>query len=278
MALVKQNTKFETVDADGEIIETVGDTAADAAAEAEAAKQHIAERLEKAQQRRAETIEQAETSSSVAVAETKSHAVVETKSHAVAASTNINQFNPFKAVENAFPVAFNTLRQINAVQGNFMDKDTGKPLGDVIGLELISTQTHFVLSPGDDSDESKNFVKYSKDGITSDDGESMLELLRMTKEAGYPDASINERVYLVGCLFNSGKVKELADEMVQIDLPPTSKAQFERHKLGTAFGIGKGKKTAEGQMLLRLECIVKNGTRGTAKLNWTEVSFSQWKD
>lgn len=275
MALV-QKSKFEAVDPEtGEVTEhaEAAPAANTIAEDAPAAKTTTAERLAKAQ-----AVYAAQQESEVEEVVTTTKAVAVKAEQAVVASTNIAKHNPFKGLENAFPIKFNTLRQIMAVQGNFMDKDSDKPLGDVIGLELISTQKHFILSPGDDSEESKEFVKYSPDGITSDEGENMFELLAAAKAAGYAEASITERQYLVGCLFNAGKLKDMVDAMVQIDLPPTSKAQFDRHQLGTSFAIGKGKKSAEGQEKLRLECIVKNGLMKGSKINWTEVSFSQWKD
>ena len=266
MALINKQPKFETIDESGEIVE---DASADEAAEAEAArlaakKAETAARLQKAQAEQA-------ASSPEAAAKAKPAELVFSKPHAVGVS--IAKSNPFTQLENAFPIEFNTLRQIMATNGNFMDKDTSKPLGDVVGIEIISTQRHYVLTPSDDSDEAAEFLKYSDDGITAADGSNMREALIATKAAGYSDARITERVYLVGCLFESGKMAELQDTMVQIDLAPTSVAQFKRHQCSVAFNVGKGKAVAEGQERLRLECVVK--TKG--KMNWTEISFSQAK-
>ena len=208
-------------------------------------------------------------------AESKTTAVAAAPKTAVAQHKSMDELNPFKALENVFPVKFNTLTNIQANQGNFIHKDTSKMMGDTIVLELVSTQKHWVLSPGGDTndDESLQFVKYSEDGITSEDGLNMREALIATKEAGYDKAKISERTILVGCLLNAGKAPDLVDQMVQIDLAPTSAAHFARHQLSTAFGISKGKMDAAGQTILKMECTVKN----QKKLTWTEVVFSQSK-
>lgn len=190
-----------------------------------------------------------------------------------AVAVPMHKLNPFKEIENVFPVKFNTLTAIMANQGNFIHKDSNKTMGDTIVLELVSSQKHWVLSPGGDTndDESLPFVKYSDDGITSQDGLDMNECLARTKAAGYDKAKIAERTILVGCLIDPGKVKDLADQMVQIDLPPSSAAHYDRHQLSTAFAISKGKASAEGQTIVKMECTVK--TKG--KLTWTEVLFSK---
>lgn len=250
---------FETMDAEGNSIEDAGETGTVSA-------QTPKQKLEAAAFARAQMdkpLDDTPISGPIVVA------------GANALTLPIAKCDPFKALENVFPVQFNTLSAIMATNGNFLQKDTSKPMGDTIGLEVISTQKHWVLSPGGDSndDESLQFVKYSDDGITSQDGENMLEMLRLTKDAGYDKAKIAERTILVGSLFFAGKLPDLVDTMIQIDLPPTSAAHFARHRLSAAFNVSKGKISAEGQERLKLECTVK--TKG--KMNWTEVVFSQFK-
>lgn len=184
--------------------------------------------------------------------------------------------NPFTPLVDAFPVKFNTLTQLMANQGNFIHKDTNKTLGDTIVLELLSTQKHWVMSPGGESndEESLKFVKYSDDGINVQDEDlTMVEARDMAIAAGYEKAKISERLYLVGCLVSAGKHPDLEGQMVQIDLPPSSVAQWKRHELATAFAISKGKSTPDGQNIVKMECTVKSQN----KLNWTEVLFSQFK-
>lgn len=184
--------------------------------------------------------------------------------------------NPFKPLEDAFRVKFNTLMAIQANQGNFIQKDTNKMMGDTIVVELLSTQKHWVMSPGGDSDDPKSlpYLKYSDDGVNvQDEDMTLIEARDLAIEAGYEKAKISERMYLVGALVNAGKLPDLEGQMVQIDLPPSSVAHWQRHELATAFAISKGKATAENQNVVKMECTVK--TKG--KTTWTEAIFSQFK-
>jgi hypothetical protein len=256
MALLKpQAGKFEPLDSD------------------EIGAEAIPTALQKAQIQAA--IREKEEAEEAAAAEAAQPIKAITTAKSTAVAKPLAMIDPFKALERAFPVTYKTFKRIKATNGNFLDNDTSKPMGDTIGMELISHQKNWVMSPGGDTDdqESLQFLKYSDDGKTTTAGEDLFECLRMAKEAGYDQAKISERVTLVGNLIFAGKLPDMIDQIVQIDLAPTSVDHFLRHRASTAYNLGKGKITAEGQEILKLECTVK--TKG--KMSWTEVVFSQYK-
>lgn len=188
--------------------------------------------------------------------------------------TSIAKANPYTALKNAIRVDYNTLPALMATNGNIQHKKTKKLMGDTIGLELISIQDHWVMSPGGDSndDESLQYLKYSDDGVLTRDGESMAEAVKAAKDAGYDKAAIKKRLILVGAIFDGGKLPDLVGEVVQIDCAPNTANNFNQHQISTAYKVGKGLATAERALMLKLTAEVKD----ERKLQWTELSFSIW--
>lgn len=187
--------------------------------------------------------------------------------------------NPLEPLKNAFPVEFDTLRNLQINQGNVIDRETGKLLGDTIGLELLSFQDQWVVGPGGDdkSEEAKDLVRYSDDGITSTKGDDMQEHLERLRSLGYKDAKITERMVICGALIDIGEkgkknVPDLQDSLVQINLPPTSKAAFKRYQMDQAFRIGKGLIEPDGAQIVKIECSIV--TKGD--LTWTVASFTRY--
>lgn len=186
--------------------------------------------------------------------------------------------NPLEPLKNAFPVEYDTLRNLQINQGNVIDRESGKALGDTIKLELLSFQDQWVCGPGgeDKSEEAKELVRYSDDGITSTKGDDMKAHLEHLRALGYKDAKISERMVICGAVTDPGSkgkkdVPELQDALVQINLPPTSKAAFKRYQVDQAYRIGKGLIQPEGAQHVKIECsIVKRGD-----MTWTVAAFSR---
>jgi hypothetical protein len=186
--------------------------------------------------------------------------------------------NPLEPLKNAFPVEFDTLRNLQINQGNVIDRETGKALGDTICLELLSFQDQWVIGPGgeDKSEEAKELVRYSDDGITSTKGDDMKEWLANLHKLGHKEAKMTERMVICGAVTDPGtkgkkEVPELQDALVQINLPPTSKAAFKRYQVDQAYRIGKGIIQPEGAQHVKIECsIVKRGDN-----TWTVAAFSR---
>lgn len=230
-----------------------------------------------AKERLAATIAAEKAAQEKAAAESKSTEVATTKAGAgsqVAVAKPM--IDPLESLEGAFPVEYDTLLNLQLNQGNVINKATNKPIGDEIGLELLSFQKQWVCSPGVDGDAAKEHVRYSDDGITSTKGENMLEHLANLKSSGFDKASISERQVIVGSLFDPGTkgkdVKGLADTLVQINLPPTTVAAFKRYRMDQAFKIRKGLAQAEGADRVRITCdIVTKGDN-----TWTVGEFSRY--
>lgn len=189
-------------------------------------------------------------------------------------ATKMVQSDPFKPLENAIHVDYNTLDRIMVTNGNVQNKETKKLMGDSCVLELISIQKHWVMSPGGDKEdeESLEFLKYSDDGIhVRDTGELLTATRDAAIAAGYTKARIIERLILVGMIVDAGKLQaEMEGSLVQMDLAPRSKANFEKHRISTAFRIGRGLQKAEGAEKVRITCDVQS--KGSN--NWTDALFS----
>lgn len=187
--------------------------------------------------------------------------------------------NPLEPLKGAFFVEFDTLRSLKISNGNVVDNQSAKPLGDVVGLELLSYQDQWVVSPGVDGDDAKENVRYSDDGKTTSKGEDCGEYLAALKEAGFDKAKISKRTVICGSLFDIGEkgkkaVPELQDCLVQISLAPTSKAGFDRYMMDQAFSIGKGKIAPEGADRIKIECVPQS----KGDKDWTMAVFTRWTD
>jgi hypothetical protein len=261
MALPKRNPQpatenkqptFETVDEEGNEVE----------AEVTASP---AERLAAAAAERA-----------TASAAAKAPAVIPPKAGQVAVAKAM--VNPLEPLKNAFFCEFDTLRSLKISSGNLVDNQTSKPLGDTVGLELLSYQDQWVVSPGVEGDEGKEHVRYSDDGKTTSKGEDCAAYLEQLKSSGYPEAKTSKRTVICGSLFDIGEkgrktLPEIQDCLVQISLAPTSKAGFDRYMMDQAFRIGKGLIQPEGADRIKIECVP--ASKGDK--DWTIATFARWE-
>lgn len=168
--------------------------------------------------------------------------------------------------KDAFKVDWNTLHRIQASNGNFLDVESNKAaIGTEIVLEPMSFQANFQISPGTDDDDDIQYVRYSDDGETTTEGENCMDYVAAMKEAGYEQCKMTERLIIAGTLVGGS----LDGKLVQINLPPTSKSQFDRFRMQASIDISKGKKTAEDIARWKLKAVVN--TKG--KMSWTVVQF-----
>jgi len=168
--------------------------------------------------------------------------------------------NVLSPLQNAMRVEYNTLESIIASQGNFKSRETNKSLGDEVVFEVLSFQDSFVVSPGDDK-APQDVVRYSDDGLTCSDGTSVQEHLHWLKTNGYPKASIKPRVVLVGAIESTSKASDLVGALVQFDLSPTSRVQWNRYMANSAFMVRAGKVTPD--QLLRVRAVAESAMNGT---------------
>lgn len=186
------------------------------------------------------------------------------------ANPNAN-INVIRDLKNAYTVSWDSLAAFQATQGRFQMKDTNANMGDEILFELMSWQDQYVVSPNDDT-APKDTVKFSADGVTTNDGLSCTEHLQNLKEMGYFKARIVQRYVLVGAILSTEKGDGAFDgTLAQIDLSPKSKAQFDRYQIQAAFDIGKGKLTPADAVFLTMKTTV---VTNAAKQQYTLVTFA----
>lgn len=263
MALVNTapSDKFEMDESDTGTADTATRTlSADEKVAAQAAKNAARSAAQPAEQ----AADQSQTSTSTAVAApAKPNALV----------TAMTKANPFKAMENAIHVDYNTLTRLMCNNGNIINKETKGLFGDTIELQLISFQKHWVMAPGGDSndEESLQYLKFSDDGkVERETGRPLAEFVDAAMAAGYGDARVQERLILVGEIVNPGKLKDMQGELVQMDLAPRSVRNFNTYQLNAAFKVAKGLLTAEQATRLKITADVQSKGKNT----WTDAQFS----
>lgn len=195
------------------------------------------------------------------------------RSTAVASMQAGHQF--MDSLKDALRVDWDTLNRLKANQGRVTwDKVN---LGEWFEFSLMSWQDNWLVSPGSDSDEAKQFAKYSDDGKTiKDTGEDIQVYLQRLKDLGYEDARLGKRCVLAMELIDCDKDVDTVDEgmLFQIDLAPTSRASFERYRVQSALDIGRGRATGDDVVRIRATAVVKTG--GGNK-EYTQLEFSRAK-
>lgn len=230
------------------------------------------------------TFEAMEAESAVGVAEPTPEvaAPVSTPTRAVAAVGNTalanraaGNINAITELKGAYTVQYDSLAQILAAQGTFTERESDTNMGSRLVFELMSYQEQFVVSPNDDK-ASKELVRYSADGKVCSDGTDVQEHLKhLRDELNYKNARVNSRYILVGALVSAERTKDFDGQLMQIDLSPKSRGQFDRYRIQSAYDIGKGKFTADESKVLEMTAEV--ATNG-ANQKYTLVKFATFKE
>ena len=211
------------------------------------------------------------------VAETKpaaSTAVAVKPAAGGAVSTRITTRNPgvLTPLKDAVPVDYNTLPSLQINQGNWLLKEGKKMLGDTVDFELLSYQDQWVIQPGLDGKEGVELLRFSNDGITTTQGEDCREYLASLLADGYLKAAMKHRTVLVLNLLACNKKgnEALLETLYQVDLPPTSKAAFDAHRIQVDFSVSRGKQPADRAALMESSVrVVEKGSN-----SWSIASFT----
>lgn len=172
--------------------------------------------------------------------------------------------------KDKMPLEWNTLHRIQCNQGQFLDMENGKKgIGVIIEMELMTFQDSWQISPGSNDPEATELVRYSDDGITTNQGENCVEYLNGLKEAGWDKAKIGARVVLAGILTKCDN-PELIGRMIQMDLSTTSKAGFDRHRFQASYDVSRGLRNEDALRFLKL--TAKPMSKG--QTNWTQADFT----
>jgi hypothetical protein len=197
-------------------------------------------------------------------------AVAERASGAIA-PTSLKMVDFVMACKDRYKVDWNTLDRVQANNGSFLDLgDNKKTMGDTIQLRLLSWQDSYQISPGSDAEEAKQYVRYSHDGVTTTQGENIAEYVQRLKANGYPAAKCDHRVVICGELVGSSKDSRLVGSLVQLDLSATSKQEFDKYQINTAFKLGRGLVTQDAVELMTMKAEVASGKNNRS---WTIVKF-----
>lgn len=148
------------------------------------------------------------------------------------------------SVKNAMVVEYNTLAQIKATNGNFVERETNTILGDTITFELISWQDSYTVSANDDK-APKESVRFSDDGVYLKDGTPVDEYIAELKADGWARAGKKQRAVVVGGIQQAAKSANFNGMPVQFDLSPESRNLWVRYQALSAYGQRAGKLTAE---------------------------------
>jgi len=179
--------------------------------------------------------------------------------------------NVFAELKNALHVDYNTLEAVIPNQGSFLCRESKKVLGDTIVFEVLSHQDSYVVSPEDDGAPNE-VVRYSDDGLTCSDGTPVPEHLVWLRANGYPKAKLKQRVVVVAALVTTAKSKDMEGTLVQLDLSPANRIQWNRYVFNAAFGVKIGKFTAEQAKRVKAECEIATSGTNTFTLSRFSVA------
>lgn len=202
-------------------------------------------------------------------AASENRAVAAAPARSVATQRSLELMDVVRNCKNAYTVDWDTLDRVQANTGKFLDLGKSKlSMGEVIQLQLLSWQDNWQISPGVKGDEAAEHVRYSNDGITTTKGEDCAEYLQKLRTI-YKDAKMTQRVVLVGVLEGSEKDSRLEGQMIQLDLSNSSKKEFDKYQLNTAFKVGKGLLTADQALLVTMRAVTASANGN----DWTKVEF-----
>lgn len=179
--------------------------------------------------------------------------------------------SPYESLKGVLQVDYNTLAQIILTNGNLVARETKDVLGDTGVFNLISWQDAFVLSPEDD-DAPNEVVKYSDDGVMTTEGQPVEEALAYIRTNGYPKAKLKQRVVLVGAIESMAKSDKFNGTLMQFDLSPASKVQWDRLQANMMYQVGIGAMPVE--KITRIKVETKLATKGTNTYTYGEFTIA----
>ena len=187
------------------------------------------------------------------------------KANASASLPTLGKMQPVLAeLQNALPsIDWGVLPRLVATQGQLRDGDKNR-YGEFATFSLLSYRDYWVVSPGDDGQEAKEYVRYSDDGLTlTEDGRDVNDYLNELREVhGYTKAAKKQYTSLIGILEDADAPKEKASDnigqMVEVSLSPQSRKSFQAYLLQRTVQVARGVASAEGSERLKLVAEAKS--------------------
>lgn len=206
-----------------------------------------------------------------AVAQTTPRAAVAVR-QATLPSTNAGLMDKviFADRKDVFVVDYGTLPRVKADNGGFCDSE-GQDLGKIIKFQVMSFNSRWTVTPGDKAAPIE-LLKFSLDGKTMDDGSGVTvsEHLADLKK-NWPKARAAEYMELVVNLVEAEHNSALVGNLVQLQLSPSSKKEFENFQLQTSFKMAQGLLPATAANVVL--ATAKKATNAN-KESWTKFTFS----
>lgn len=171
--------------------------------------------------------------------------------------------SPYDVLENAIApgeLEFGSIPRYTASNGLIQDNDKRK-IGAWAQFEPVSFNYLYMLAPGENDDEAKEYLKFSYDSIMCNDGSmSMEDAMQEAKDAGYKKAEIKRYVELYGILLSAEKLDDedkALNKLVMFSLSPESVKLWNGFKAQTAVQIKLGRTNPEDLKIVTAEVIVK---------------------
>lgn len=200
--------------------------------------------------------------------------------HLMAAGSNIS---PLKDLEKVFEkqgieVDFNTFPRYRDDKGTIGDT-AGNEAGSWVELMVVSWSDSWMVAPGDDSEKAKEFVRYSRDGLTirsEDDwnGKTCDEYVTYLRdEMGYEKAGVRKYTNIYGMLVAAEQDDcPGLQQVIQLALAPTSGAAWQSYMVNRTLRARMGLvKETTGNPVVRFTSHRVKGSKNTFfKLDVTE--------
>jgi hypothetical protein len=213
-----------------------------------------------------ETVEAEEQASSAPSegAGVEERAVSRPRPTAVATTGGLGLASPLDSLQNNIPpgeLEFGSIPRYTASNGLIQDSDKNK-IGTWMQFEPVSWNDLFMLAPGDNDAESKEYLKFSYDEVMCNDGSmTMAEALQAAKQADYKDAKVKKYIELFGILLSAEKLPEndgALGKMVMLSLSPQSVKLWNGFKIQSAVQVKMGRLQPEDLKLITAKVIVKD--------------------
>lgn len=156
-------------------------------------------------------VEQAVTQAEVAAAP----AVVQSTGAVVAANSPLSNVSILRQMENIFNKmgkewSFTVFTGINVSNGAVKTQNTKLSFGSYVDIRVLNWEDQYMVHCGvqTPTPETKELLRFSKDGVTLNDGTPVASWIQQLKEEGYPNAKCDQRAVILGVIQGSEKKVE----------------------------------------------------------------------
>lgn len=156
-------------------------------------------------------VEQVVTQAEVAAAP----AVVQPTGAVVAANSPLSNVSILRQMENIFNKmgkewSFTVFTGINVSNGAVKTQNTKLSFGSYVDIRVLNWEDQYMVHCGvqTPTPETKELLRFSKDGVTLNDGTSVASWIQQLKEEGYPNAKCDQRAVILGVIQGSDKKVE----------------------------------------------------------------------